>query len=282
MASDTTKPLPPTPASKPRPAPQLRPRAARRWRTGLVALGLVPIALYSFIVTFLAPLSPALIQPGILEARSILWVIAHPDDEAFFFTPTILKLLAQPDVQGSLLCLSRGDYDGLGALRVDELGASVHELGLDGSRWEALDHPDLLDGPDSVWDPTLIQRFVREYAEKWSADAIITFDAYGVSGHANHGAIPKALTSISAPQLPIYSIRSTSLLQKYTSLLSLPYALLHRSLSSTPTSLFINTPSEYLRARRAFAKHGSQQAWFRSLFVVFSRYLWFVEVERVL
>lgn len=47
--------------------------------------------------------------PLLREAHKILLVTAHPDDEAFFFTPTIVSILKhQPNSVISLLCLSSG------------------------------------------------------------------------------------------------------------------------------------------------------------------------------
>ncbi|EGZ24541.1 hypothetical protein PHYSODRAFT_325650 [Phytophthora sojae] len=60
-----------------------------------------------------------------------------------------------------LLCLSRGNFDGLGDIR-------------------------LRDGMKNQWDVAHIAAIVTEYMEKHKIDAVFTFDDYGVSGHANH------------------------------------------------------------------------------------------------
>jgi N-acetylglucosaminylphosphatidylinositol deacetylase len=67
----------------------------------------------------------------------VLLLTAHPDDEAFFFGPTLTALL---DTQGAgvaayapqlhSLCLSVGDADGLGAVRAAELGRSLDVFGV--------------------------------------------------------------------------------------------------------------------------------------------------------
>ena len=59
-----------------------------------------------------------------------LLVIAHPDDECMFFTPTVLGL-ARQGITAHVLCLSTGNFDGLGATRSRELRASCVELGVD-------------------------------------------------------------------------------------------------------------------------------------------------------
>jgi N-acetylglucosaminylphosphatidylinositol deacetylase len=85
----------------------------------------------------------------------ILLLTAHPDDETFFFGPTITSLIPSfaVAVSGSSsnntsdsvsltlphvysLCLSVGNADGLGNTRRDELGESLDVLGVaENKRW---------------------------------------------------------------------------------------------------------------------------------------------------
>ena len=44
-------------------------------------------------------------------------VTAHPDDESMFFLPVIRALISRADEKVWLICLSTGDYDGLGKIR---------------------------------------------------------------------------------------------------------------------------------------------------------------------
>ena len=46
----------------------------------------------------------------------VLLVIAHPDDEAMFFVPMLVRM-KQKKVRLCVLCLSTGDAAGLGAIR---------------------------------------------------------------------------------------------------------------------------------------------------------------------
>jgi N-acetylglucosaminylphosphatidylinositol deacetylase len=84
-----------------------------------------------------------------LQGRRILLLIAHPDDEAMFFAPTLLAL-TRPELGNhvKILCLSSGttnpplycvsatnntvvgDADGLGEVRKKELVKSALQLGL--------------------------------------------------------------------------------------------------------------------------------------------------------
>lgn len=66
-----------------------------------------------------------------LSGKRILLLIAHPDDEAMFFAPTVLAL-TNPDLGNHLkiLCLSSGNAEGLGEVRKKELLESASMLGL--------------------------------------------------------------------------------------------------------------------------------------------------------
>jgi N-acetylglucosaminylphosphatidylinositol deacetylase len=118
----------------------------------LIKLAFIPV----FIALFFQPLESnnvfLLPDPSndLLNPR-ILLVTAHPDDEAFFFAPTILSLLKhghRPSTDGHgkgpaflfpevySLCLSTGDADGLGKTRIKELERSLDILGIEpGRRW---------------------------------------------------------------------------------------------------------------------------------------------------
>jgi N-acetylglucosaminylphosphatidylinositol deacetylase len=54
-------------------------------------------------------------------------VIAHPDDEAMFFVPSIRRLREHNKLY--LLCLGNGDGAGLGRIREKELIQSAKYLG---------------------------------------------------------------------------------------------------------------------------------------------------------
>ena len=94
-----------------------------------------------------------------------LLVIAHPDDECMFFTPTLLGL-ARQGITAHVLCLSTGNFDGLGATRSRELRASCVELGVDASRVHCLDDPQLQDGPAQAWPPARIAALVHAHCHE--------------------------------------------------------------------------------------------------------------------
>lgn len=99
--------------------------AATTWAAGLAAAAVVLPSLYVYTASVIATRFPT------LRNKRICLLIAHPDDEAMFFAPTLLAL-TRPDTGNhvKILCLSTGDQDGLGHVRRTELKKSAMLLGL--------------------------------------------------------------------------------------------------------------------------------------------------------
>ncbi|KAG5971383.1 hypothetical protein E4U55_001233 [Claviceps digitariae] len=165
---------------------------------GLLAtlLVLMPV-LYMYTVSVVQSRFPA------LRNKRICLLIAHPDDEAMFFAPTVLAL-TRPDTGNhvKILCLSTGNADGLGETRKTELVKSGMHLGLRGED-DVFVIDDPTNFPDSMttkWDETSIANLLcsafahpiprqrADHAVKPAAniDVLITFDGRGVSSHPNH------------------------------------------------------------------------------------------------
>lgn len=158
-----------------------------------------------------------------LTGKRICLVIAHPDDEAMFFAPTI-RHLTRPELgnQIVILCFSSGDADGLGHIRKKELVASALLLGLRKPEHIVVieDEKNFPDSMTTTWDAKLISQTLMKYfapsqtttttaksvgsasasatstttSKKQKAapppetliDVLITFDEGGISGHPNH------------------------------------------------------------------------------------------------
>ncbi|KAH7083738.1 phosphatidylinositol glycan class L [Paraphoma chrysanthemicola] len=239
-----------------------------------------------------------------LQNKRILLLIAHPDDEAMFFAPTLLAL-TRPNNNNhvKILCLSSGDADGLGEIRKKELIKSGLQLGI-GSKDDILIIEDK-NFPDSMtvtWHPRLISNLLTAaFAPKMASvsskdapqatiDAIVTFDAAGISSHPNHKALYhgahaflKALmhrhTGWDCP-VKLYTLTTTTIVRKYISLLDAPATIIgaimrKKELGKFPTPLlFVSSPVGYRQAQTAMTTaHQSQMRWFRWGWISLSRYM---------
>lgn len=69
---------------------------------------LVLLSLQILLGYFLAS-DPRLLPPALRQAKNLLIVTAHPDDECLFFSPSILAVLDNnPTTKGGLIVLSTG------------------------------------------------------------------------------------------------------------------------------------------------------------------------------
>ena len=221
---------------------------------------------------------------GSKDRRRVLFVIAHPDDEAMFFVPTITALQGRHEL--SLLCLSNGNADGLGKIREKELLRSCAILGFNASSVVILNDERLQDGMQSVWDPAVVAEYVRDHVRRSSITRIITFDSYGVSGHVNHIATYEGVRRMLKEEEqtrdekrkdgdePVMGLKldSTVFLRKYA-------GPLDALISAFSLHVFFSwQPSLNYRAMQA---HHSQFVWYRRLFVIFSRYTFVNTLSRI-
>ena len=202
-------------------------------------------------------------------------VIAHPDDEAMFFVPSILALQgAGHSVQ--VLCFSRGGYlAGQERVRPAELLRSCQRLRIPAERVEVLDFGD---GPEVRWSGERIADALDRYVEGSEAEALVTFDEGGVSGHPNHVALHAGVLYWRSRVLfrgqrrlmdvEAWALQTTGLLRKYAGLLDVVLsALLDRQ-----RYLLLFNPLAFFFVFMAMRAHASQLLWFRYLFICFSRY----------
>ena len=217
-----------------------------------------------------------------------------------------------------------GNFDGLGKVREKELLAScVDVLGCAPDAVTVLDSPAMPDGMKANWPAGVVAGEVEAVVARHSIQAVVTFDAGGVSGHPNHihthrGVLhwasqvrgqrlatttsqavwraahahdPTHPHALAAGIVPVWVLKSTPLLRKYSGVLDIAWSCLFESqhgpgmdavrvpmvlpgyAGRTPvgTQLLLTTP-DVATSHYAMVAHWSQYVWFRRLFVVFSRY----------
>ncbi|EME85662.1 uncharacterized protein MYCFIDRAFT_82599 [Pseudocercospora fijiensis CIRAD86] len=239
-----------------------------------------------------------------LVGKRICLIIAHPDDEAMFFAPT-LRALTKPDLgnQFVLICFSSGDADGLGHIRKEELVKSALHLGIKSSdHVVVIEDKNFQDSMTATWDAKLIaQTLTKFFAPNASTtpvatnletriDALITFDDRGVSGHPNHISLYHGCVAFlrslmqgrSGWECPVklYTLTSTNMVRKYSSVMDAAVTVLacifktkERGAYPTPL-LMVSLPGDVKKAQEAMTTaHKSQMRWFRWGWIGISRYM---------
>ncbi|KAK4633881.1 N-acetylglucosaminyl-phosphatidylinositol de-N-acetylase [Fulvia fulva] len=240
-----------------------------------------------------------------LTGKRICLLIAHPDDEAMFFAPS-LRALTAPDLgnQVVILCFSSGNADGLGHIRKEELAKSALLLGLRSSEHVVvLEDKNFPDSMSAEWDPRLVSQQLmkffgpregvnagRDAAVATGIDVLVTFDEGGVSGHPNHVSLFNGATTFlkqlmqgrAGWECPVklYTLTSTNIVRKYSSVLDsvvtvLGCFLTMKEAGSYPTPLVsVSTPGDVRKAQLAMTTaHKSQMRWFRWGWIGVSRYM---------
>ncbi|KAL6280044.1 hypothetical protein ACE6H2_016925 [Prunus campanulata] len=211
---------------------------------------------------------------GSINKRNVLLVVAHPDDESMFFTPTINYLTTRGH-NIHILCLSIGDADGKGITRKEELYQASAILKVPHQQVKVLDHPDLQDGFGEVWNHNILALIIEEEINSYGIDLIITFDNYGVSGHCNHCdvhyGVMKLLHASSQRKIEAWELVSTNIFRKYSGPVDIWLSSLYpMQCSHEVRHCLLNEQPR--KSFRAMAQHSSQWVWFRKLFVGFSSY----------
>ncbi|KAL9578406.1 MAG: hypothetical protein Q9212_005737 [Teloschistes hypoglaucus] len=244
--------------------------------------------------------------------KRICLLIAHPDDEAMFFSPALLALTTpESGNHVKILCLSNGNADGLGKVREKELVASAELLGLrSGKDVLVLDSLDFIDGMDTKWNPEKVADVLRsafggppqskktggDDAPTATIDVLMTFDRHGVSNHPNHIALyhgaktwlnglMKGKRGWRCP-VELHTLASVSIVRKYVSFLDAPMTMLLGFLGGIKASggqnkdeghrqaLFVSDIWQWRQGQKAMTNaHKSQMRWFRWGWITFGRYM---------
>jgi N-acetylglucosaminylphosphatidylinositol deacetylase len=248
-------------------------------------------------------------QTVLQEGALVVFVIAHPDDESMFFVPTIRALQNRHTIW--LLCLTTGDYDGLGKIRSKELYSTCRDV-LKLDKVIQVDDPTFIpDHPNQHWSieyvASCISKTLRsaldQYEKNFQYIEMITFDHWGISGHVNHRDTFSAVQQLYLDQrtrapassqqqqhqqhMILQTIQAWSIetirnpIVKYVPVYCWLLLLLHWLAPSFVPSTFTTIEQggcpvyrllDPLLNWRAMASHRSQFVWYRRLFVVFSCY----------
>jgi LmbE family N-acetylglucosaminyl deacetylase len=125
--------------------------------------------------------------------RSVLVVVAHPDDESFGLGAVICAFI-EAGARVSVLCFTQGeastlcDVTGdLAEVRAGELTAAAHVLGM--TSVQLLTYAD---GGLNQVDATELADHVRSVGHDLSVDGLLVFDTTGITGHPDHIAATQA------------------------------------------------------------------------------------------
>ena len=146
-----------------------------------------------------------MLQTQLPPWRSVLAVVAHPDDESFALG-AVLAAFAEAGAQVSVLCLTRGEASTLHGvagdltdLRAEELTAAAAVLGLRDVALLAYSDGGL---PGIDLDQLAVE--VVTAARRVGADGILGFNLTGVAGHPDHAhATAAAIRAAKTLDLPV-------------------------------------------------------------------------------
>ncbi|CDW80656.1 n-acetyl-d-glucosaminylphosphatidylinos itol de-n-acetylase [Stylonychia lemnae] len=165
-----------------------------------------------------------------------------------------------------MICLSSGNYDGLGQIRELELKKVGLFFGFQDVK--VVDDPLLQDGMQEKWPKERVGEQIGLYIDSIpnGVDLIITFDKDGVSSHPNHKDVYQGVMHFfnqKSHHFDLMTLQSVNIVLKYTGYIG---ALMQYPFSYTfyPDSIFDTI--------RALQNHESQLVWYRILFTFFSRY----------
>ncbi len=119
--------------------------------------------------------------------RSVVAVVAHPDDESFGLG-AILSTFAASGATVSVVCLTHGEASTLHSVAGDLAKVRAGELA-DAAAAVGAANVKLLDYPDGALGSVSLETLaahVSDFARESGADGLVAFCADGVTGHPDH------------------------------------------------------------------------------------------------
>ena len=216
---------------------------------------------------------------------TVVFVHAHPDDEAIFTAGTMALLTEAGHrvvlvvATGGELGLPHDDAAGpqhLAAVRRNETDIAARML--DVARTHFLDYHDsgmqgdaANDAPGSLWsaDPVEVAERVAAIAREEDAAALVTYDEFGIYGHPDHVQVHRAAT-MAAAQAGIDTVYEATVDREYLHFVEthlVEQAILagdlglvrsHIGVPSVMITNAVDVSSQLARKRAAMAAHASQ------------------------
>jgi N-acetylglucosaminylphosphatidylinositol deacetylase len=213
------------------------------------------------------------------KKRNVCFLIAHPDDEAMFFGPSIRQFSSN---RLFILCMTSGNHYGLGELRKKELLQSCKCLVGPKNLIDVklVDESQLPDCPKTEWDLNLCSRIVSDYLTENKIDICVTFDKHGVSSHKNHCSLFLVVNRLKSnhQNTIFYVLKTTNFIRKYLFLFDF-FITLVISTNRKNKLIAASSFNDYVVTLKAMMRHRSQLMWFRWLYIFSSRYMLMNDLE---
>jgi N-acetylglucosaminylphosphatidylinositol deacetylase len=198
----------------------------------------------------------------------VLIVIAHPDDEAVFFTPTLLSL-EKNKIDTYILCMSNGGGEGSdGDIRIKEMMASAEYAQIPSSN---VFISKFNDGHDENWNIFEMIKEIHLIIQEKKIGHVITFDEFGVTKHPNHIACHNAVKQ--------YSLKGSNK-QKIRKHYLDTVGGISNTIGPISTLLPVKGDKMYFKSKHFYntwkqlSNHQSQYTKLWKTYTVFSRYSW--------
>lgn len=215
-----------------------------------------------------------------------LLVVAHPDDETMFFGPTIIHLLNN-NKSLMILCMSNGNADNNGRQREQEFADVIMALG-PSVTLNVIKDSHLQDNMTVDWNSNEVVHYISKQIDEHdkAINTLITFDSYGVSGHANHRSIYSATKDLKEklayPKVSFYVLKSVTFFRKYSTFLDAVITIvtdyMNKITRRKEMTVAINF-NEHAKLKQILQLHQSQMVWYRQLYMMFSRFMFINNLE---
>lgn len=217
-------------------------------------------------------------------SKYILFIIAHPDDETMFFSPTIfsiknLKSTLEKkgiDIKLHILCLSNGNFYGQGKIREEEFEKVMSHMRID--KYKLINDESRFPDKDMYYKSSDVEEEIGKYIKNENNDElslIFTFDEKGVSKHKNHISCYEGLISY------LKNNKKSLMNRKIQVYLLDSYGIIYQYLLQIFSFLwFLIKPYGFigfymLRVYKNMRLYDSQFFWWRKLHVIVSVYSYF-------